>query len=170
MIQLLTKLPSALSPSPLNHSISKRRLISNSRFVLLLAGLALILNSCQKDNHKKTVPFKGQFTASSTKDGTAGTGEGTPIGKFTYSSQDNLEKFPYITCTTIIKAANGDQIFGTQTGLAQVSNDLAIVDFDNTITGGTGTFAKATGKLKIHTSVNTANGTSSATIEGTISY
>jgi hypothetical protein len=89
------------------------------------------------------------MTTSSTESETVGTGEGTPIGKFTYASQDNFEKFPTITCTTIMTAANGDQLFGNQIGIVQdMGNGIGKVDFDNTIKGGTGRFANATGQLE----------------------
>jgi hypothetical protein len=139
----------------------------------LLASFALLASGCQKQNDhvRKTVPFKGEFTTSSTEGGAVGPGEGTPIGQFTYASKDNFEKFPYITCTVIFTAANGDQIFGTQAGYAKdMGNGISEVDFDNTITGGTGRFVGATGSLKIHVIVNTALRTGIATFEGTITY
>jgi len=172
MKQVLATIASFVLGSPLHVSTYQKRPFSKYCSLILLAGLVLFIGGCQKDSpFKKPVPFKGQMTVSSTESGTVGTGEGTPIGKFSYASQDNFEKFPTITCTTIMTAGNGDQLFGTQTGIAQdMGNGIAKVDFDNTIKGGTGRFAEATGSLKIHVIVNTALGTGSATFDGTISY
>lgn len=145
---------------------------SRYRFVLLL-GVIAMLAGCQKPNDhiKKTVPFKGKFTVSIGKDGIHGTGEGSPIGRFTLFAQDNEENFPQITGTVTITAANGDQIFATHTGLAEeIGNGMVKVDFDNTITGGTGRFAGATGSFEMHAIVNEVLGTGSATFDGTITY
>ena len=148
--------------SPLHRSISQQTLFSKYRFVLLLAGFALFISSCQKDelqgnlqkqetqgnsqmqdllnssqkpDHKnKYVPFKGKFTLARTATGVILTGQGSHIGRFTLVSEGGA---------TTITAANGDQIFGTRTvsGFQDIGNGMVQASFDNTITGGTGRFA-----------------------------
>lgn len=149
-------------------------------FLLVLTGFAvfsssfkkeLLQNSSQKHSQlKPSVPFRGKITLSLTN-GVAGTGTGSHIGRFTLVAEDNEVGFPVITGTVTITAANGDQIFATHTGFAQeLGNSMLQVDFDNTITGGTGRFAGATGRFDINANVNENVGTGTATFDGTISY
>jgi hypothetical protein len=151
--------------SPLHHSISNLRVICKYRFVILLAGFALLITSCQKeDQRNKCVPFKGNFAISHTKTGVAGTGEASQIRRFTLVSdfQGN---------TSIFTAENGDQIFTTFTELADPQPDnMAKVHLDNTITGGTGRFKGATGSFGMDALVNESLGTGAGTLEGTICY
>jgi len=136
----------------------------------LLAPFAMLMTSCQKEDHN-CVPFKGEFTLSLIENGVTGTGTGSQIGKFTLIAHDDESNFPNITGTVIITAANGDQIFATHTGFAQeLSDGMLKVDFDNTITGGTGRFPGATGSFAIHSLVNESTGTGNATFDGTICH
>ncbi len=176
MKQALTAIKSLVLRSPLHHIVSPRKVFAKYSLVLLLAGFAVISSSFQKENRisgsqkEKTVPFKGKFTVDLTT-GVVGTGVGTHIGKFTIVVQDNLQFFPNITGTVTITAANGDQIFATHTGLFHdLGLGMAEVDFDNTIIGGTGRFAGATGSYESHADVNLVAGAGSATFDGTISY
>ena len=119
---------------------------------------------------KRAVPFKGRFLLDLTN-GVVGTGVATHVGSFTLVALDNQEGFPYITGTVTITAANGDEIFVTHTGYFQdLGNGRAVADFDNTITGGTGRFAGASGRFAIHALVNQTLSTGRATLYGTIRY
>ena len=119
---------------------------------------------------KRAVPFRGRFTLDLSS-GVVGTGVATRIGRFTLVALDDQTNFPTITGTVTITAANGDEIFATHTGVFQdLGHGRAVLDFDNTITGGTGKFAGATGSFAIHSLINEKLGTGRATLCGTISY
>lgn len=119
---------------------------------------------------KRAVPFRGRFTLD-LSNGVVGTGVATHIGRFTLVALDDQANFPNITGTVTITAANGDEIFVTHTGFFQdLGNGRAVLDFDNTITGGTGKFAGATGSFTIHSLINQNLGTGRATLSGTIKY
>lgn len=140
------------------------------RFIMLFGLIAMLAGSCQKDHIKKTVPFKGSF-AVSTEDGIHGTGNAIPIGNFTLVANDDESNFPNITGTVIITLASGEQIFATHTGFAtEFGKNMVKVDFDNTITGGTGRFAGATGSFEMHAVVDETLSTGTATLDGTINY
>ncbi len=170
-------------------------LILNSkyRFVLLLAGISLLISSCQKeelitssqkeelqtssqkqdlmnsvqnrDLRKIAVPFKGKFTLSFTETGVLLNGEGSHIGRFTLFAPNGGN-------TSTITAANGDQIFTTYTFSAHddLGGGMVQASLDNTITGGTGRFARATGSFVIDALINETLGKGTGTFEGTISY
>jgi hypothetical protein len=149
-------------------------------FLFLLAGVAITSSSFKKEtlqnNFKKenstnhTVPFNGRIKMN-VANGIYGTGEASHIGRFTLSAQDDETNFPNITGTVVITAANGDQIFATHTGYAmELGNNMLKVDFEHTITGGTGRFTNANGNFQIHAMINEVLGTGSATLNGTISY
>jgi hypothetical protein len=126
------------------------------------------MTSCKKED-QKCVPFKGDLALSLEENGVSGVGSGSNIGKFTLIAHDDESNFPNITGTVIITTANGDQIFATHTGVAQeLDNGMLKVDFDNTITGGTRSFRKATGSFAIHAIVNESIGTGNATFDGNI--
>ena len=165
-------------------SISPRRLFSKYRLVLILAVIAMLVSSCQKEDlfnlfhehHKKTVPFKAKFETveepfSETEDQITGTGSGTPIGKSTFVAFSNFVNFPLLKGTSTLTAANGDQIFSTFSGSAVgPDNDTIRVTNNNIITGGTGSFAGATGSFIAHGIANINVPTGTVTFEGTISY
>ena len=129
-------------------------------------------NSIQKGNTiRKTVPFKGKGTVDISSGVPTGTAEATHLGRITGTVQDDDSGFPVITGTFTMIAANGDEIFGTHIGYAQeLGNGMLHLDFENTITGGTGRFAGATGFFETHVLVNEITGKGSDTFEGTISY
>ena len=119
---------------------------------------------------KRAVPFRGRFTLDLSS-GVVGTGVATHIGRFTLVALDDQTNFPAITGTVTITAANGDELFATHTGVFQdLGHGRAVLDFDNTITGGTGKFAGATGSFTIHSLINQNLGTGRATLCGTIRY
>ena len=162
--------------TPLNQLTPSRKPFSKYLFVLLLAGFALISSSFQKENLltssqnslTKSVPFKGKFTFVFTETeagpGVTGTGVASHFGRITV---DGL-----FAGSTTITAANGDQIFTTFTELPEqdLGNGIILVSLNNTITGGTGRFAGATGSFVIQAPTNANLGIGSAKFNGMISY
>ncbi|HSV11757.1 MAG TPA: hypothetical protein VLI68_13350 [Hanamia sp.] len=157
-----------------------KKLFAKCTLLLLLAGFAIISssfknetvqNSSKKENiMKQSVQFNGKMKLN-ISNGINGTGEASHIGSFTLSAQDDETNFPFITGTVVITAANGDQVFATHTGFAmELGNNMLQVDFDNTITGGTGRFEEASGSFEIHAMVNETLSTGNATLDGNISY
>ena len=159
--------------------------------VLLLAGFAMLITSCQKEElqsssqnqdflnisqkqnqQEKSVPFKGKMTLIVKGNTVSGTGTATHIGKFTIVEpnnriQRNADGSLTITGTAIITAANGDEIFTTHIGQVKfLGNGMAQVTAEFTITGGTGRFAGATGSFEVLSLPNPGD----YTINGTISY
>ncbi len=188
-----TKNVSVLSYS-VPHSIKPLTLFCKYRLVLLLAGIAMLFGSCQKealqtssqnqdllstsqkqDLQKKTVPFKGKFTTIGESISPihlqfTGTGEASHIGKFTLVDQVYLDNS--IPNTAIITAANGDQIFTTfnVTAIEGGPNGTLLVTNYNIITGGTGRFAGATGNFISHSIISTNTTTGTDSFEGSITY
>ncbi|MEO5997502.1 MAG: hypothetical protein ABIN89_12255 [Chitinophagaceae bacterium] len=191
MKQVSKSIKSCVLSSPRFHSIPQQKAFSNYHLFSLLAGFLILISSCQKDelqgslqkqeiqansqkqdllnsslkqdDKNECVPFKGKFTQSYSATGVIGTGEGSHIGRFTlYASKG----------TSTITAANGDQIFITFTVLKNLplGNGMAQIDLNNTITGGTGRFAGATGSFEMHALKNVILDTGSATFDGMICY
>jgi len=157
-----------------------KKLFIQCSVLLLLVVIALTSSSFKKEVlqndlkkgiiMKESVPFNGTMKMS-IANGIYGTGEASHIGSFKLSAQDDESNFPSITGTVLITAANGDQIFATHTGSAmELGNNMLLVDFENTITGGTGRFTNANGSFQIHAMVNEVLATGIATLNGTISY
>jgi len=86
MKQLLTALHSAFLNAPLHHSISQRGTFSKYRSLLLIAGIALLIMGCEKENHQKqSVPFKGKMILTLGNNGqVSGTGDGTPSSMMSF--------------------------------------------------------------------------------------
>ena len=150
-------------------------------FFCCLAAFTCAGSSFKKEAHhsslektiilKKPVPFKGRLAVVLGAGGTAGEGVGSHIGRFDYTSVDDLTNFPFVTGTATITAANGDQIFTSFSGqLSPVSSDLFTVSLNNIITGGTGRFAGASGSYTSTGTANTGAGTATTTFTGTINY
>ncbi len=196
MKQALTAIKSLVLRSPLHHSISSRKAFAKYSFLLLLAGPVLLFSSCkkeirdsllssyQKNKPKKPVPFEGNFIATTEviqapAPGTPliffspGTGEATYMGKTTYEANVTIDIFakPVLSKATVtLTAANGDKIFMSSIGIVSApdANNVTMVALTNTITGGTGRFADASGILR-----GTVTGLSSISIihyEGMISF
>ena len=172
-----------VSSSAASTPVFQRKTFFKYPILFLVVGLSIMLTSFNKENlqnrslkesHlKPPVPFKGQFTLS-INFGTGvvtGTGTATHLGKFSALAYDNLSAFPLISGIETFTAANGDEIYITQNGVAQdIGNGMLQGDFLSTITGGTGRFEGATGHYKLQVLVSAINGTGSATFDGTISY
>jgi hypothetical protein len=69
-------------------------------------------------------------------------------------------------------AANGDSIFTEIIGQGNPieGSDFSFIVETNTITGGTGRFAGATGSFTVERLLNRVTGVTSGSFEGTISY
>jgi hypothetical protein len=74
--------------------------------------------------------------------------------------------------TAVFTAANGDQLVTTFTGMATFPDQNGIVTFDgtDTVAGGTGRFADASGSFTRATRVNMFLGTGQLVLDGTLSY
>jgi hypothetical protein len=84
---------------------------------------------------------------------------------------DDFSNFPFVTGTAIITAANGDKIFTSFSGsLEDLGNGMLDVNFENTITGGTGRFAGATGSFNNSGTASLTTFTANTTFTGTIDY
>jgi hypothetical protein len=145
-----------------------------------------LLNSSQKQNKlKKTVPFKADFTATqeviqAPAPGTpliilaTGTGKASHMGKTTFEARITIDVFgpqPNLSPATFtLTAANGDQIFMNSIGIVNPpdANGVITVTLTNTITGGTGRFAYATGTVTGE--VIRGATTDTISLEGMISY
>lgn len=99
-------------------------------------------------------------------------GQGTHVGN---SSQDGLVHINVLTgastATSTVTAANGDEIFTTDTGTSTpLGGDETAVSATEIVTGGTGRFDGASGSFTLAGTVNTVTEAISYTLEGTISY
>ena len=74
--------------------------------------------------------------------------------------------------TAVFTAANGDQLVTTFSGMATFPDQNGILTFDgtDTVTGGTGRFAGASGSFTRATRVNVFLGTGELVLDGTLSY
>jgi hypothetical protein len=77
-----------------------------------------------------------------------------------------------LNATHTFTAANGDLLFTTTTGTAVLKPDFSGVIFSNieTVTGGTGRFANASGTATRIGSTVFSNGTATWEIQGTLTY
>lgn len=104
----------------------------------------------------------------------SGTGRGTHIGRATFISYPTINftvppPFP-LSGTQVMTAANGDELFTSFVGESTPPDEDGNVYITNmqTVTGGTGRFAGATGTLAGAAVAHNANPAGTATIEGTI--
>ncbi len=126
------------------------------------------------------VPLNGSFAAVEIDDvqfpflyvsGSA-TGNATQLGRYTATFQETVELFGATSVGAItLVAANGDNVFATQTGIGIPTSDPDVFTITevNTITGGTGRFAGATGTFTIERVVDLTTGLSSGSFTGMIS-
>lgn len=134
---------------------------------------------------KHAVPFKATFVVTLKTvqqatdvlpelDSVYGTGEGTHIGKSTFTALAVYTPPDFnLTGNAVISVANGDQIFATVQGAPPVidfTTGNIVLTYQATITGGTGKFSDATGGWTTiaHASIYSTTGTDS--LEGTIRY
>ena len=156
-------------------SISSRRLFSKYRLIVMFTIIAMLVNSCKKEDHhcKKTVPLIATFqtTPKNVQAGTDvlpeldsvyGTGEGTPIGKSTFAALSVFAPPDFNNLTGkggVITSENGDQIlFSTIPGPGPVidfTTGNLVLKYRVLITGGTGRFTGSTGgwKTVVHANI-----------------
>jgi hypothetical protein len=128
---------------------------------------------------QKGVPFHGTIQGAETDvvafptlsvDG-SGTGIATHLGTFTVSwliTVDISTAPSSSTGTFEFIAANGDHLFTDIVGEGDGGRPVAHITECNTITGGTGRFAGATGEFTIHRVVDLSTGSTSGSFDGTI--
>lgn len=121
------------------------------------------------------LPLKGSLQATETLDDSlhhlAGSGNATHLGRFAYSAAITID--PVTTDgvgTATWTAANGDQLFTSTAGtvVLEAFPSLSIRE-EQTITGGTGRFAGAVGRLTIERNLDLDTGQTKGTVTGTIS-
>jgi hypothetical protein len=158
-------------------SVTARRIIF--AFTLPMAAMFLTAISVPAAAEKQ-VPFRGSLQGRETDvvqppatllvDGN-GTGIATHLGQFTvtWEATVNLENISGIG-TYAFTAANGDSIFATVVGQAELVEppDVFRVREINTITGGTGRFAGVKGSFHVERLVNLTTGFTSGSFDGTI--
>ena len=99
-----------------------------------------------------------------------GTGTATHLGRFTLSADFTVTRATgNATGTATWTAANGDQIRVSVVGHGDiVVFPTVTITETHTITGGTGRFADASGKITIERSADIVTGLSSGSLSGTI--
>ena len=132
----------------------------------------------------KMVPFKATLTYQSTAPvpvercgpGEIGmsltkAGDATHLGRFTVVASQCLD--PATGAITkgeaVFTAANGDQVFATQSGRVTGSPPVLGFELTYTVTGGTGRFAGASGSIRATGDFDVRTGGGSASLEGVIS-
>ena len=128
---------------------------------------------------KKEVPFHGSLQGVETEEfhGTtvlldgSGTGIATHLGRFTVTWEGTVNLLDASgTGSFHFIAANGDSIFTQDVGQAEPTDTPGVVRVVeiNTITGGTGRFAGATGSFTLERLVDLTTGVTSGSFNGTI--
>lgn len=166
--------------------MSLRRLLFFS--TLVFAAVALSPAAALGAANGTDRPLKGTETGITTVDlatgtGTAdGVGQLSHLGRVTFTTDITSLTFTgpntfSLTLTTIVGAANGDEVFATGTGTGTLTPTGTEASLVITITGGSGRFADASGTIRTRISAVTlsAVGTTittrdTATHEGQISY
>jgi hypothetical protein len=126
------------------------------------------------------VPFKGRLQGVTTStplrppfvlQTVKATGNATHLGKFTLTILATVNTQAHTgTGTFLFTAANGDTVFGTQTGNDRLTAPGVLTIVENAIfTGGTGRFAGATGSFTNTRLKNLVTGVTTGSFTGTIS-
>ena len=129
------------------------------------------------------VPFKGSFNTSfvllqgppNMIQIVSGEGVASHLGKSTFEALTSVTVNPQppftVNGTRTITAANGDQIFTSFTGSSTpVVNGMNGADLQETITGGTGRFANASGSFTTKARNNIPASSFKADFDGYIKY
>ena len=145
-----------------------------------MAAMIMILAFAGTAAAKKRVPFHGSLEGSETDavqgttllvDG-SGTGIATHLGRFTATWEATVNLLDNSGVGSLhIVAANGDSLFTEHLGQAEPTETpgvFQVVEI-NTITGGTGRFAGATGSFTVERLVDLNTGFTSGSFRGTIS-
>jgi hypothetical protein len=119
------------------------------------------------------LPFKGTLEGTELVQGAQhhidGTGNATHLGLVTLASDFTVNETTATgSGTSVWMAANGDQVFTSQTGTAIVTFPIVSVSETATITGGTGRFLGASGGFQVKRSVNLLTHVTSGSFNGTI--
>ncbi len=120
-------------------------------------------------------PFKGRLQATETVDGNlhhlVGTGNGTHLGRFTYTAEITVDNSTGVGVGSVTwTAANGDQIFASTVGaIVDISENGVTLRETQTITGGTGRFSEASGTVTVDRTLDFSTGTTTGSFGGTIS-
>jgi hypothetical protein len=149
--------------------------------ISLLAAMFLIALSLTPAVASEQVPFKGSLSAVETDvvQGTtlfvngSGTGNATLLGRYTVTFEAEVDLLTLTGFGTMsFVAANGDGISTTFAGQATPTPDpnIFLVTELETITGGTGRFADATGAFTLERVVDLTMGVSTGSFSGTISH
>lgn len=120
------------------------------------------------------LPYKGTLQATEAVNGTQhhldGSGNGTQLGLFGYSADITVDEATGDgTGTVTWKAANGDVVRATTAGRI-VFFDFPMIGLQETqtIRGGTGRFAEASGTIVVDRTLNLETGTTSGSFSGTL--
>lgn len=120
------------------------------------------------------LPFKGDLQATETVDGSlhhlAGSGNGSRLGRFTYTAEITVDDATGNgTGTVVWTAANGDTISATTAGTIIDFTDSGItIRETQAISGGSGRFAGASGTIVVTRTLDFATGYTSGTYSGTV--
>ena len=145
----------------------------------LLATMSLIAVLASSALASEQVPFRGSLAAVETdvvQGGTliidgSGVGNATELGRFTmtFHAEADLGTLIAVGTATFV-AANGDTLSTSFVGQGTQTPDPNVftVEEVETITGGTGRFAGATGSFTLERVVNLVTGVSSGSFCGTI--
>jgi hypothetical protein len=148
--------------------------------ISLLAATSLIAVFASPALAGQQIPFKGSLAAVETDvvqggslivDGSA-VGKATELGQFamTYHVRVDLGTGGSVGTASFV-AANGDSFSTTIIGQGTPTPDptIAMIEEVETITGGTGRFASATGSFTLHRVVSLVTGVSTGSFNGAIS-
>jgi hypothetical protein len=125
------------------------------------------------------VPFRGSLAAVQSGEVVggflivegSGTGRATELGRFTVTFHEEVDLSTGIgTGTFTFVAANGDTLTSSFIGNATPTPDpnILLLEEVDTITGGTGRFAGATGTFTLERVLNLTSGVSTGSFSGTI--
>lgn len=91
-----------------------------------------------------------------------GAGRATSLGRYSLLAQEriHLDTLAVTSGSFTLRAASGDAIYGTYSGRAARERVPGVIDIEASgpVTGGTGRFAGATGRLAFTRSVDLATG------------
>jgi hypothetical protein len=137
----------------------------------LTAGSAVTQAHASSD-----LPFKGDVQATEAVDGSqhhlVGTGDGTQLGRFTYTADITVDDATGDGAGTVTwTAANGDRILASTNGrilVADFPNNRITVGETQIITGGTGRFSGASGTISVERTLDLLTGVTAGSFTGTI--
>jgi hypothetical protein len=128
-----------------------------------------------------SVPFKGGYSGAATVSFPSvlitASGEATHLGSSAETVSLTVGPSPVPLCltnhgTAVLTAANGDRVFLAASGTTCLNPSTGLVSLSGTqtITGGTGRFAGASGTLTVSGTANPATDALTYTLKGSISY